>query len=130
MPEPRAAARATLVYDAGCYSCARFARLVRRLDRKERIEFASMYDPAVEARMRPKLGTAYDISFHLELPGGEVKSGEAALEDLAKLLPAAAPFGGVAFRVPGVRGVTGVIYRAFAAGRTCVADTAAKVSKD
>jgi predicted DCC family thiol-disulfide oxidoreductase YuxK len=128
--EGEAGLQTTLVYDAGCYSCARFARLVRRLDRKKRIEFASMYDPAVEARMRPKLGDAYDRSFHLELPGGEVKSGEDALQDLARLLPATAPLGAVAFRLPGVRDVPAMLYRAFAAGRTCAADTAGKISKD
>jgi predicted DCC family thiol-disulfide oxidoreductase YuxK len=122
---------ATLLYDGGCASCTRFARLVRRLDMRKRIRFVSMYDAEVEARLRPKVGAAYDQSFHLELaPGGRVVSGEGALEELAKLLPAAAPFGAVAFKLPGAKGVPAVLYRAFSAGRTCAQDTAERVGKD
>ena len=125
------ARRALLVYDAGCASCTRFAALVRRLDIGKRIAFASMYDAAVEARLRPELGAAYDRSFHLVIePSGKIVSGEDALEDLARLLPAAAPFAGAVFKVPGVRGAAAGVYRAFAAGRTCAADTAGKVGKD
>ena len=131
MPKVKAGPRATLLYDAGCASCTRFAKMVKRLDLTRRVTFASMYDAEVEREMRPKVGGGYDRSFHLILePGGKVVSGEDALEDLARLLPVAAPFGAAAFKVPGVRGAAAGVYRAFAAGRTCAADTAQKVGKD
>jgi predicted DCC family thiol-disulfide oxidoreductase YuxK len=125
------APRATLIYDSNCGSCTRFAKLVGRLDLRRRLVFVSLYDPVIEARLRPKLGEAYDKSFHLELePDGKVVSGEDALEYLASLLPAMAPLGAVAFKVPGVREVPALLYRAFAAGRTCAKDTAERVGKD
>jgi predicted DCC family thiol-disulfide oxidoreductase YuxK len=123
--------RATLAYDANCGSCTRFAKLVGRLDLRKRIRLISMYDTEVEARLRPKVGAAYDQSFHLELSqGGRVVSGEKALEDLVKLLPAAAPFGAVAFKLPGVKGVPAALYRAFSEGRTCAKETAERLGKD
>lgn len=129
MPNRKRAPRATLIYDAGCASCTKFAALVKRLDISGAITLASMYDPATEAAMRKKVGAAYDNSFHLILePAGKVVSGENALEDLARLLTSA-PFGGAVFKVPGVRGAAAGVYRAFAAGRTCAADTAEKVGK-
>ena len=131
MGKTAAAPSATLIYDANCGSCTRFAKLVGRLDLRNRIHFVSMYDKETESRLRPKLGAAYDQSFHLELaPGGRIVSGEGALEDLAKLLPPAAPLGAVAFKLPGVKGVPALLYRAFAAGRTCAKETAQRVGKD
>lgn len=131
MARPKEGARATLIYDAGCSSCTKFASLVRKMDLKGRIAFESMYDPPVEARMRARVGAGYDQSFHLILePGGRVVSGEDALEDLAKLLPAAAPLAGALFKVPGVRGAAAGVYRAFAAGRACAEDTGRRLSKD
>ena len=125
------AARMTLVFDGNCASCKRFASMVRRMDTKKLIRFASMYDPEVEERLRPRVGPAYDKSFHLVNEAtGEVVSGEDALPDLAALLPVAAPFGAVAFKIPAVRGLPAAIYRAFSAGRTCAADTAGRQSKD
>ena len=131
MTNVAAAPRAVLIYDSNCLSCTRFAKLVGRLDLRRRLDFVSLYDPVIEARLRPKLGEAYDKSFHLELePGGRIVSGEEALEDLASLLPVTAPLGAVAFKVPGVREVPALLYRAFAAGRTCLKDTAHRVGKD
>ena len=131
MGKTAAAPKATLIFDANCGSCTRFAKMVGRLDLRKNIQFASLYDPKVEARLRPKLGPAYDQSFHLELHAqGRLVSGEDALEDLARLFPAAAPFGALAFKVPGVKGVPAALYRAFAAGRTCAKETAERVGKD
>jgi hypothetical protein len=99
--------------------------MVGRLDTKKRIAVVSMYDPEVEARLRPLVGGAYDLSFHLvDEAAGTAVSGEEALPALARLLPITAPLGAVAFKVPGLRDVPAVLYRAFAAGRTCAADTA------
>src|SRR6266571_4739287 len=63
--ERRAAPHATLVYDHKCGSCAKFAAVVRALDTDRRIDIVSMHDKGVEERLRPRLGEAYDRSFHL-----------------------------------------------------------------
>lgn len=117
--------RALLVFDSGCRSCARFAAVVGRLDRGRLVEFASMHDPAVEGLLRPRLGDAYDGSFHLVLEGGaRVVSGEEALEDLARLLPWVGPLVLPLFHLPIARRVPAALYRSFAAGRACAAPSA------
>jgi predicted DCC family thiol-disulfide oxidoreductase YuxK len=128
-PGGKGAARATLLFDGGCASCRKFAGLVRRLDVRRRVTQLSMYDPAVEGRWRPLVGARYDGSFHLVLePGGRIVSGENALEDLARIL--SLPGADALFKVPGARGAAASVYRAFAAGRTCQSDAAARASKD
>lgn len=123
------AERATLVYDTDCSTCSRFARAVGALDRAGRIRLASMQDPEVERSLRPQLGESFDRAFHLVLePGGQVLSGEAALHDLARLLPAVRPFAEVMFGVPGLRRLPGAIYGWAARGRTCDPRTRAPVS--
>lgn len=117
---PRRLEAATLVYDTDCSTCGRFAAAVRALDRKGRIRLVSMHDPEVEARLRPQLGDAFEASFHLVMePGGEVRSGEAALHDLARLLPAVRPFAEVVFGLPGVRRMPAALYGWAARGRVC-----------
>jgi len=112
--------RATLVYDDDCGPCSKFAAAVRRLDRKGRIELVSMHDKDVEGRLRPKLGAKYDLAFHLILePEGTVLSGEDALHDLARLLPAVKPLADVVYAIPGVRRAPGALYGSFAKGRQC-----------
>ena len=117
---PGRAVRATLVYDTDCSTCSRFAGAVRALDRAGRIRLVSMHDGEVERRLRPELGEAFDHAFHLVLePGGQVLSGEAALHDLARLLPAVRPFAEVIFGLPGLRRLPGALYGWAARGRTC-----------
>ena len=112
---------ATLVYDGTCGSCSWFARMVARLDSKGRVKLSKLEDPAVRRALEPKLGERYDQSFHLvEEETGTIRSGEDALLELARLLPAVKPFAEVAFALPGVRRVPSLIYRTAAAWRRCV----------
>lgn len=117
---PRRPLRGTLVYDTDCSTCSRFAAAVRALDRAGRVKLVSMHDPEVEGRLRPQLGAAFDRAFHLILePDGRVLSGEAALHDLARLLPAVRPFAEVVFGLPGLRRLPGALYGWAARGRAC-----------
>ncbi len=110
----------TLVYDTDCSTCSRFAGAVRTLDRGGRVRLVSMRDPEWEGRLRPELGEAFDLSFHLILePSGRVLSGEAALPDLARLLPAVRPFAGLLFGLPGLRRVPAALYAWASRGRAC-----------
>lgn len=111
---------ATLVYDGHCGSCGWFARRVKSLDTKRRIRFATLQDAEIEKTYRPQLGRAFDESFHLiEDATGRIVSGERALLELARLLPAVKPFAEAAFALPGVRRLPVLAYRAAAAARRC-----------
>jgi len=71
-------------------------------------------------RLEPELGERYDQSFHLiDEAKGTILSGEAALLDLARLLPSIKPFAEAVFRVPGIRRIPAVFYRTAAAWRRC-----------
>ena len=114
------AAHTVLVYDGLCGSCGWFARLVKSLDSAGQIELRTLQDREVEKQLRPRLGDAYDASFHLlDVSTGEVQSGEKALPALARLLPAVAPFAQAGFALPLVRRIPGFAYRAAAAARSC-----------
>lgn len=118
--------RGTLVYDTDCSTCSRFARAVRALDFGGRIQLASLHDRQMEGRLRPQLGRAFDQSFHLILePEGRVLSGEAALRDLARLLPWVRPFAEVVFGLPGLRRLPPALFAWAARGRACALGPAA-----
>jgi predicted DCC family thiol-disulfide oxidoreductase YuxK len=113
-------AAATLVFDGTCGSCRWFARAAKSLDARDRLRLATLQDPEIESRLRPSLGAAYEASFHLiDEKSGRVRSGEGALLELARLLPAVRPFAEVAFALPGVRRLPALAYRAAAAARRC-----------
>jgi predicted DCC family thiol-disulfide oxidoreductase YuxK len=111
---------ATLVYDGTCGSCSWFARAVHTLDTHASVRLATLQDPEVRSRIAPGLGDRYEQSFHLIDEGtGNVRSGEDALLDLARLLPCVRPFAEVVFLLPGVRHLPRVFYRTAAAWRRC-----------
>jgi predicted DCC family thiol-disulfide oxidoreductase YuxK len=104
-----------LFFDGGCPLCAREVRLLRRLDHSGRIRFTDIADPAFDpATVGSTLQTLMG-RIHARLATGEWIEGV----EVFRRLYAAVGFGRLVAlsRLPGVRGLLDVAYRAFAANR-------------
>ena len=107
-----------LLYDGHCRICRFFARIVKRLDVKERMMLLSLYDPVAPSVGKGVTPEEYFRSFHLVDPESRVVSGEDALPGLVSLLPAGQLAVGILNSVPGTLMILEMLYRAAVRGRT------------
>ena len=102
-------------YDGDCPLCMREVRLLRRLDKRERIRFV---DIAAEAFDRSSVGVTWEAlmdRIHARLPDGTIVEGV----EVFRRLYAAVGFGPLVAltRLPGVAQVLDLGYRWFAKNR-------------
>ena len=92
-----------LVYDSSCSLCVKFKNLAKSLDRRKRIEEASLSDSRIQDWAPGFDPQKIAKNFHLILPDGRVATGEMALPELLGLLPAGRPLAWVLRNLPGSR---------------------------
>jgi len=79
----------TVYYDGGCPLCLREINLMRRLDRRERIDFVDVEDPSTSCPLDRKTLLQ---RFHAE-EDGELVSGAAAFAAMWRQIPILRPLG-------------------------------------
>jgi predicted DCC family thiol-disulfide oxidoreductase YuxK len=106
----------TVVYDGDCRVCTRLAGVLRKWDRKERLEVVSSQQQGVMARFPWIPPRAYAEALQLVAADGTTWQGAAAIEELLRVLPRGRLIAWV-FKVPYVRGLADRFYRWFARNR-------------
>jgi predicted DCC family thiol-disulfide oxidoreductase YuxK len=106
----------TLVYDGQCRICNPLADVVRRWDRKQRIEVVPSQARGLMARFPWIPREAYGKAIQLVGPGGATWQGAAAIEHLLGILPRGRLLSWL-FHIPGVRVLADRIYRWVARNR-------------
>ena len=92
--------RSTFIYDADCGMCAAAVRLLRRLDWRGRVYWASS-----QSLDTPPSGLSWgelERSAYLETRAGDLHEGFFAIRELLVRLPVTAPIGAL-MMMPGVR---------------------------
>ena len=121
----------TFIYDADCGMCASAVRLLRRLDRRDRVSWTSSQslDTPPPGLSRDDL----DRSAYIETPAGDLHEGFFAIRELLLRLPVTAPIGAL-MMLPGVRLVGEPAYRWVARNRYrisgCKPPTASRPAPD
>jgi predicted DCC family thiol-disulfide oxidoreductase YuxK len=106
----------TLIYDGECRICRRSVEWVRSADREGRLELIPYQDPRVRECFPEVPSTEMEAAMQLISHGSRRRQGAEAAEQVIALLPGwrvLAPF----FRIPGVRRLAAVVYRAVARNR-------------
>lgn len=92
--------RATILYDGDCGFCRWALARILAWDRRRALRPVALHDPEAHALLATVRPEARGASWHLVLPEGAVRSGGAAVPDLARLLPGGAPIAALAGRFP------------------------------
>ncbi|MEM1149412.1 MAG: DUF393 domain-containing protein [Pseudomonadota bacterium] len=100
----------TVWFDGACPLCVREIRLMRRLDRRDVIEFVDVSDGAPEAC--PIDRAELLARFHAQEAGKPIVSGAAAFAAMWRKIPVLSPFGHLA-RIPPVLWLLERAYRGF-----------------
>jgi predicted DCC family thiol-disulfide oxidoreductase YuxK len=102
-------------YDGACSLCAREIRMLRRLDRRQRIRFVDIAADGFDAASVGLTWQALMDRIHGRLPDGTLVEGV----EVFRRLYSAVGFGPLVAltRLPGVRQLLDVAYRAFARNR-------------
>jgi predicted DCC family thiol-disulfide oxidoreductase YuxK len=117
MPRPSSTAPLVILFDGGCPICRRTVRTLRRLDWLGRLQFADATDPVIRERVAPGLTEAAAMQqMNLVDAEGRQYGGYDAQVRIAREVPLLWAFHLVG-RLPGVRQLGMVIYRAIAANR-------------
>jgi len=106
----------TLVYDGMCRICNPLADVVRRWDRRLRIEVVPSQATGVMARFPWIPARAFSQAIQLVGPQGRTWQGAAAVEQLLTVLPRGRWISWI-FRVPFVRALADRVYRWVARNR-------------
>jgi predicted DCC family thiol-disulfide oxidoreductase YuxK len=107
----------TVVYDGACSVCGRFARLLRKWDRRAMLEITTSQTPGVQARFPWIPPQAYLESLQVIGPDGATWQGARALEQLLEILPRGTLLSWL-FGIPFARPVAERLYRWFARNRS------------
>lgn len=98
----------TVLYDGACPLCAREIALMRRLDRRGRIAFRDVADPAAACPIDRRVALA---RFHA-IEDGRLLEGAAAFAAMWRAIPLLAPLGHAA-RLPGALSLLDALYTRF-----------------
>lgn len=111
--------RTTVLYDADCGLCRWSADLLRRWDRHGRLRFVGLQAPEAGDLLPGFSEQARFGSWHAVDPGGQVRSGGAAVPAVLRLLPGGGPLAAIAERFPRAteRAYRGIADRREALGR-------------
>jgi predicted DCC family thiol-disulfide oxidoreductase YuxK len=90
-----------LLYDSDCGFCKWSLDKVLAWDRRRRLRPVAIQSPEGERLLAGMTGEERLASWHLVLPSGEVRSGGAAAEPLARLLPGGRPLAAAFAAFPG-----------------------------
>lgn len=101
--------RVTVWFDGGCPLCRREIALMRRLDRRRRLECIDLTAPGAACPIDRRTLLA---RFHARVGNGPMLDGAAAFAAVWRALPALAPLGRIAQWRPCAR-VLEITYRAF-----------------
>jgi predicted DCC family thiol-disulfide oxidoreductase YuxK len=106
----------TVVYDGECALCVRSIEWVRDRDREGRFELVAYQSGGVMDRFPEIPPSDFETSVQLVGPDRRRWEGAAAVEKILELIPRTRPVSRL-FRIPLVRPIARVIYRAFARNR-------------
>ncbi len=113
---PRPPARLAALFDGSCAVCARSARWIGARDPEGRVERLDLRDPDAAARFPALSPDAVRAQMHVVDADGRVRVGVEGLRALLAALPGWGP-AAAGLGLPGVRGLAGLAYRAFARNR-------------
>jgi predicted DCC family thiol-disulfide oxidoreductase YuxK len=102
--------KVTVWFDGACPLCVREISLMRRLDKRGRIEFVDVSDGAPESC--PLDRAELLERFHAQQDGQPIVSGAAAFATMWRSIPMLSPLGHLA-RIPPVEWLLERLYRAF-----------------
>ena len=103
-----------LIHDGECELCRTLARWVQRRDPRGRLRTMTFDDPAAPVLLEPLPREQWRNTFHVVLPDRTLRSGDAALPVLARLMRGGAWLAWL-MELPWLgRGVTGIVYRRLA----------------
>lgn len=91
-----------VLYDRDCGFCRWSLSKLLAWDRSGRLRPVALQDPEADRLLAGMPESERMASWHLVLPGDEIRSGGAAFEPLLRLLPGGAPLAAVARRAPGL----------------------------
>ena len=80
-----------LVYDGACDLCQRLCRSVQQADRRHRLHAVTFGDPLAAQLLAALPPEQWRNTFHLVSPDGSLKSGDAAMPEIVRLLPFGRP---------------------------------------
>ena len=89
-----------ILYDADCGFCRVSVALVLSVDTRRRLRPVALQDPEADRLLAEVPVRRRLDSWHLVLPGGEVRSAGAALAPLLELLPGGGPAARLSARLP------------------------------
>ncbi len=104
-----------LIYDGDCGLCQQLATFIQQRDRHHRVRALTFNDSLAEQLLAALPREQWRNTFHVVLPDGTRKSGDAALAPLVALLPGGRPVSWLMRHTPLGRPLTTVIYRWLAA---------------
>ena len=111
-PQPGAA---WLLFDRDCGFCTRAAGLLRRIDRRGRVEIIALQEPGAPARFGITLDQALEQVWAIDGAGQHFSGAAAVNAVLGVALGTRIPY--YIYRIPGIRHVQDALYRWIAANR-------------
>ena len=106
---------AWLLFDRDCGFCTRAAGLLRRIDRRGRVEIIALQEQGAPARFGVTLDQALEQLWALDAQGRRYGGAAAANAVLGVALGTRIPFH--IYRIPGIRQLQDALYRWIAANR-------------
>ena len=92
--------RPVVLYDSDCGFCRASMALILAWDRRRRLRPLALQEPEAK-RLLPGMDAEERMSsWHIAMPGGEVRSAGAAFEPMLRELPGGAPLAELAGRFP------------------------------
>ena len=80
-----------LVFDDACDLCQRLCRTVQQADHRHRLHAVTFGDPLAAKLLAALPPEQWRNTFHLVFPDGTLKSGDAAMPEIVRLLPFGRP---------------------------------------
>lgn len=100
-----------LVFDGACELCRRLCRAVQQMDRQHRLHAVTFADPLAAQLLAALPADQWRNTFHLVAPDGTLRSGDAAMPLIARLLPCGGPLAWL-MTAPGIgKPLTDLMYR-------------------
>ena len=100
-----------LVFDGACHLCRRLCHAVQQADRHHRLHAVTFGDPLAARLLATLPPEQWRNTFHLVCPDGTLRSGDAAMPVIVRLLPCGRPLAWL-MTCPGIgRPLTSLVYR-------------------
>jgi predicted DCC family thiol-disulfide oxidoreductase YuxK len=108
--------RLVVVFDGDCRFCCRWIARLRRLDRADRLRLVAFQDPHLAEEFPALKGARLGEGIRAILPGGTIRVGADAVQEIARALPIARNLAWL-YDVPGLNLAARIAYANISARR-------------